>query len=76
MVNSIFFSIEKITGKAPEVSTYGGTSDARFIRKYCEVVEVGLLGTTAHHIDENTSLEDIETLTKIYFEMISNYFSL
>jgi succinyl-diaminopimelate desuccinylase len=68
-------SIEKTTGKAPEVTTYGGTSDARFIRRYCEVVEVGLVGSTAHHIDENTSLQDLEILAQIYFAMISNYFT-
>lgn len=76
LINIAKDSIEKVIGKPPEVSTYGGTSDARFIRKYCEAIEVGLLGTTAHHIDENVSLKDLENLAKIYFEMISSYFNL
>jgi succinyl-diaminopimelate desuccinylase len=68
-------SIEKVTGTMPSANTYGGTSDARFIRKYCEAIEIGLLGDTAHQIDENVNLSDLETLSKIYFELINSYFS-
>lgn len=68
-------AIEKITGRMPEVSTYGGTSDARFIRNYCEVIEIGLLGNTAHQINESVDLDDIEKLARIYLELISQYFS-
>lgn len=68
-------AIEKVTGKRPSANTYGGTSDARFIRKYCEAIEVGLLGDTAHQINENVSLKDLETLTKIYCQLINDYFA-
>lgn len=68
-------SIEKVTGKQPSANTYGGTSDARFIRKYCEAIEIGLLGDTAHQIDENVSLDHLETLSNIYLELINSYFS-
>jgi succinyl-diaminopimelate desuccinylase len=68
-------AIEKITGQIPTANTYGGTSDARFIRKYCEAIEIGLLGDTAHQINENVSLEHLETLTQIYYQVINNYFA-
>jgi len=68
-------AIKKITGKIPAANTYGGTSDARFIRKYCEAIEIGLLGDTAHHINENVSLEHLQTLTKIYLQLINDYFA-
>ncbi len=68
-------SIESVTSKKPSITTYGGTSDARFIKKYCEVMEIGLLGDTAHQIDENVNLNDLETLSEIYFELITNYFT-
>ena len=59
-------AIQRVTGKAPEFSTTGGTSDARFIKDHCPVAEFGLAGTTMHKIDECASLEDIEILTLIY----------
>ena len=67
-------SIEKVTGNKPSANTYGGTSDARFIRKYCEAIEIGLLGDTAHQIDENVNLNDLDTLSQIYLELINSYF--
>src|SRR5262252_8288890 len=59
-------AIEEVTGRRPELSTSGGTSDARFIASYCPVIEFGLLGQTMHQVDERASLKDIETLTKVY----------
>ncbi len=67
-------SIHEITGKNPKISTSGGTSDARFIKDYCEVVECGLVGQTMHQINERVLVEDILTLTKIYRKIIEGYF--
>ncbi len=61
-------------GKKPVLSTTGGTSDARFIKDYCdEIVECGLINKTAHQIDEFAYLEEINKLEKIYFEILKNY---
>ena len=67
-------AVKKVTGHTPEMSTSGGTSDARFIKNHCPVAEFGLMNTTAHKVDENAALEDIQNLTEIYFEMISGFF--
>ena len=67
-------AVKKVTGQLPEMSTSGGTSDARFIKDHCPVAEFGLINTTAHKVDENAALEDIQKLTEIYFEMISGFF--
>ena len=67
-------AIEQVTGRKPELSTSGGTSDARFISRYCPVIEFGLLGQTMHQVDERSSVADIETLTKIYRRMLDRYF--
>jgi succinyl-diaminopimelate desuccinylase len=67
-------AIEEVTGRRPELSTSGGTSDARFISNYCPVIEFGLLGQTMHQVDERSSVADIETLTKIYRGMLDRYF--
>jgi succinyl-diaminopimelate desuccinylase len=67
-------AIEQVTGRKPELSTTGGTSDARFIASYCPVIEFGLLGQTMHQVDERSSVADIETLTKIYRGMLDRYF--
>src|ERR1700761_9270275 len=68
-------AIEEVTGRKPELSTTGGTSDARFIASYCPVIEFGLLGQTMHQIDERASLKDIETLTKVYRGILDRYFA-
>src|SRR5579859_3318034 len=67
-------AIEDVTGRRPELSTTGGTSDARFIASYCPVIEFGLLGQTMHQIDERASVKDIETLTKVYRGILDRYF--
>jgi len=67
--------IEKVTGRKPELSTTGGTSDARFIKDYCPVAEFGLVGETMHKIDERCSLDDIRALTDIYRVVLSRYFT-
>jgi succinyl-diaminopimelate desuccinylase len=67
-------SIKSVTGIEPSATTYGGTSDGRFIRKYCEAIEVGLLGDTAHQINESVPLDHLEELARIYLEILNNYF--
>ncbi len=68
-------AIEDETGAAPELSTTGGTSDARFIRALSPVVEFGLVGATMHQVDERVSVEDIEALGRIYERIIASYFA-
>jgi succinyl-diaminopimelate desuccinylase len=67
-------AIEEVTGRRPELSTSGGTSDARFIVSYCPVIEFGLVGQTMHQIDERTPVADLEKLTKIYRGILDRYF--
>jgi len=67
-------AIEDVTGRKPELSTSGGTSDARFISQYCPVIEFGLVGQTMHQIDERASVADIEKLTLIYRGILERYF--
>ena len=67
-------AIEEVTGRRPELSTSGGTSDARFIASYCPVIEFGLVGQTMHQIDERTPVADLEKLTKIYRGILDRYF--
>ncbi len=68
-------AIKSVTGRKPELSTTGGTSDARFISSYCPVIEFGLVGQTMHQIDERASVADIATLTKIYRGILDRYFA-
>jgi succinyl-diaminopimelate desuccinylase len=67
-------AIEEVTGRRPELSTSGGTSDARFIASYCPVIEFGLVGQTMHQIDERTPVSDLEKLTRIYQGILDRYF--
>lgn len=68
-------SIEQSTGIRPELSTSGGTSDARFIKNYCPVIEFGLVGQTMHQIDERVPVADIVKLETIYRGFLARYFS-
>ena len=65
----------KVTGREPELSTGGGTSDARFIKDHCQVAEIGLPGTTMHKIDECMPAEEITRLTDIYRAILDAYFA-
>ena len=67
--------IEHVTGRRPELSTTGGTSDARFVASYCPVIEFGLVGRTMHRIDERAALSDLEKLTDIYRGILERYFA-
>ena len=66
--------IKKITKIKPELSTTGGTSDARFIRKIAPCLEFGLVGKTMHKVDDAVSLNDLKKLTLIYSNILKNYF--
>ena len=67
-------AITEVTGRQPKLSTSGGTSDARFIKDYCPVLEFGLVGQTMHQVDESTPVADLVTLTAIYRRIIEKYF--
>ena len=75
LIGTLGDAIEAETGRRPELSTGGGTSDARFIKDYCPVVEFGLVGQTMHQIDEHVELADLETLTRIYGRFIEDWFN-
>ncbi len=66
-------SIYKVTKKKASISTTGGTSDARFIKDICPVYEFGSVGKTMHQINENINLKDLESLQKVYEELILSY---
>ena len=67
-------AVGEATGRTPEFSTTGGTSDARFIKDHCPVVEFGLVGQTMHKADERVELADIEALANIYQRVLETYF--
>jgi succinyl-diaminopimelate desuccinylase len=68
-------AIAEITGRTPTLSTTGGTSDARFIKSYCPVLEFGLVGQTMHQVDERTAVADLTTLTAVYRRILDRYFA-
>ncbi len=67
-------AVESVIGRKPELGTTGGTSDARFIKDYAPVAELGLLNATAHKVDERVRVEDLESLTAIYGAVLEGYF--
>jgi succinyl-diaminopimelate desuccinylase len=67
-------AIAEVTGHQPKLSTSGGTSDARFIKNYCPVLEFGLVGQTMHQTDESAPVQDLLTLTAIYRRIVEKYF--
>jgi succinyl-diaminopimelate desuccinylase len=69
-------AVEDVTGRRPELSTGGGTSDARFIKDLCPVVELGLLSGNMHGVDEHASVEDLEALALIYERVLRRYFAV
>ncbi len=68
-------AVEAETGVKPELSTTGGTSDARFVKHHCPVVEFGLVGKTMHQVDERVSVEQIGQLKAIYTRILQDYFA-
>ncbi|UGY10527.1 succinyl-diaminopimelate desuccinylase [Phyllobacterium pellucidum] len=73
LVGTLTKSVEAVIGRRPQLSTSGGTSDARFIKDYCPVVEFGLVGKTMHMVDERVDIADLETLTQIYERFIEDF---
>lgn len=71
----IVASVEEAFGITPVLATTGGTSDARFIRNYCPVAELGLRNETAHMVDENCAVEDVRALARCYESVLRRYFS-
>lgn len=68
-------AVEEATGRRPELGTGGGTSDARFVKDYCPVVEFGLVGRTMHKTDEHAPVADILALAKVYGAVLRRYFA-
>ncbi|MDY8111101.1 succinyl-diaminopimelate desuccinylase [Fulvimarina sp. 2208YS6-2-32] len=75
LIASLSASVASVTGKSPQLSTTGGTSDARFIKDHCPVVEFGLVGQTMHMADERVPIADLEALTEIYDQFLSRWFA-
>ena len=74
MSDLISDAAEKVVGRRPELSTTGGTSDARFIKNHCTVAEFGLISQTMHKVDERARIDDIIKLSEIYLAMLEAYF--
>ncbi|PTX58036.1 succinyldiaminopimelate desuccinylase [Litoreibacter ponti] len=68
-------SVEAETGVRPEMSTTGGTSDARFVKNHCPVVEFGLVGKTMHQVDERVAVDQVHQLKAIYARILQDYFA-
>ncbi|MBP7335307.1 succinyl-diaminopimelate desuccinylase [Niveispirillum sp.] len=74
LVATVAGAVKAVTGREPELSTSGGTSDARFIKNFCPVVEFGLVGQTMHKVDEHVDVADIRTLAAIYDRVLADFF--
>jgi len=74
-VDLVVKAAAEATGVKTEISNSGGTSDARFIKNYCPVIDLGLVGTTMHQIDENTAVADLQKLAKNYRAILERYFA-
>jgi len=68
-------AVHSVTGLMPELSTSGGTSDARFIKDHCPVVEFGLVGASMHKVDEHVAVSDLEQLAGIYGQVLDRWFA-
>lgn len=75
LIEALGAAIEAETGRRPDLSTGGGTSDARFIKNYCPVVEFGLVGQTMHKVDEQVPVADLDRLAAIYRRFLDSYFA-
>jgi succinyl-diaminopimelate desuccinylase len=74
-VETLIEASATVTGMRPALSTDGGTSDARFIKNICPVVEYGLVNSTIHKVDEHTAVADLHALTEVYYEFMRRYFA-
>jgi len=75
LVEAMANAAREVTGRSANLTTTGGTSDARFIKDYCPVVELGLVNATIHQVDERVPVGDLATLTQIYFRFIERFFA-
>jgi succinyl-diaminopimelate desuccinylase len=75
LVGAMAAAIWAVTGRAPALTTNGGTSDARFLKDLCPVVEAGLINATAHQVDERVAIADLATLTAVYRRFLDAYFA-
>lgn len=75
LTDLISSAVQQETGQSPEMTTGGGTSDARFITQHCPVVEFGLTGRTMHQVDERVSVAEIQALTAIYRRVLREFFA-
>ena len=73
--NLVRAAVQVETNIVPELSTTGGTSDARFIKNHCPVVEFGLVGQSMHHVDEHVKVAHIHQLKSIYGRILRDYFA-
>ena len=73
LVETMGRAVEAETGRSPQLTTGGGTSDARFIKDHCPVIEFGLVNKTIHQVDEHVSVADLETLTRIYERVLESW---
>jgi succinyl-diaminopimelate desuccinylase len=74
LTETVAKAVEAVSGRRPEFSTTGGTSDARFIKDFCPVVELGLISATAHQVDEHVATADITALAETYVEVLRDFF--
>jgi succinyl-diaminopimelate desuccinylase len=75
LVETMRGAVQAVTGRAAQLTTNGGTSDARFIFRHCPVIELGLVNATVHQVDECVPVADLATLTQIYRRFIEDYFA-
>ncbi|MFB2530646.1 succinyl-diaminopimelate desuccinylase [Paracoccus sp. p3-h83] len=75
LVDLVAGVVRDLTGQAPVLSTSGGTSDARFVKDHCPVVEFGLVGKTMHQVDEQVPVDQITALTAVYHQILRRYFN-
>ncbi|WP_207907700.1 succinyl-diaminopimelate desuccinylase [Ancylobacter aquaticus] len=75
-VDLVVEAIREATGRRPELSTTGGTSDARFIKDCCPVIEFGLVGTSMHAVDESTPIDEVRALARVYAGVLARYFAV
>jgi succinyl-diaminopimelate desuccinylase len=75
LVDTMRGAVQAVTGRAAQLTTNGGTSDARFIFRHCPVIELGLVNATVHQVDECVPIADLAVLTKIYRRFIQDYFA-
>ncbi len=75
LTDALAGAVRAVLGVEPELSTSGGTSDARFIKDYCPVAEFGLVGQTMHKADECVAAADLEALTRVYYQLLKGWFA-